>query len=235
MNLRNVLYISYLLPEARVRPVVPANLPLDTWDSVGVFVSIVSMSCRSVRLSYLPWPVFNYNQLNLRTYVVDPSTGNRAVYFLQSGVTSAATSYSTKAIGISWQHISYDLNVYCENENDHEMYIAAGNWNGEIRINASVLWPGERDDRQDNLEAIEKHITTPLVGFIGPPGRVRRFEIRHHSLEVLSGWLKDIDLPLVLSNGLLGKEEMLKPHNVLYVPEAEFRVLLPPGRIRPGK
>jgi hypothetical protein len=211
---------------------VPDVIPLDVYDSDKVFISVVSMECRNVRLANLPWPRFNYYQLNLRTYITDPLTGGRAVYFIQSGVTSAMTSYLTRLIGIPWQRIPFELNIDRENEGYQRFYSGAGNWNGEIVIKASdFISPQDSTGSSKITESIADYITGPLIGLIGPKGRTIRFGIRHKALDVWSGKLDEISYPFLLTAGILDEEEILQPHNVFAVPEAEFTIMLPPKRI----
>lgn len=232
MSLRHVLYVSYLVPLSRVRPLVPDAIPLDVYDSDKVFVSTVSMNCNNVRLANMPWPRFNYDQLNLRTYVMDPHAGDRAVYFLQSGVTSAMTSYLTGLIGVPWHRIPFELNVHRENEERYRSYSAKGNWNGDIVIKASDFGSlAGSAGSPDITEAIIDHITGPLTGLVGPKGRTMRFGIRHRALEVWSGKLDELSYPFLLTSGVLNEVEIPQPHNVLLVPEAEFTIMLPPRRI----
>ena len=231
MTLRHVLYVSYLVPMSRVRPSVPNILALAAPDSDLVFISIVSLTCENVRAAILPWPSFNYHQLNLRTYVVDPLTGASAVYFLRSGVTSATTSALTRAIGLPWERMVLQTEVSGNGERGSLEYVARGRWGGEIFIRAqqsqSTLTeiPPFRD-----LESAIDHLTGPLVGFIGPQGHTKRFEIRHRALEVRLGKLCEIRFPL-LAGTLLEEGQMQEPHNVLMVPQAEFEVRLPPRSV----
>jgi len=232
MTLRHVLYISYLLPASRIRPMVPDALTLATLGSDRVFISIVSLKCENVRLANLPWPRFTYNQLNLRTYVRDPITGNSAVYFFRSGVTSTATSLLTSSIGLPWRHINLELQISRDSQTRYSRYLASGRWDGETVIEAEESQsPLTEIEPFDNLESAVEYLTGPRIGFIGPEGRARRFEIRHRQLEVRLGKLHEIRIPVANATGLLEEGEVEEPHNVLLVPEAEFTVYLPPRRI----
>lgn len=233
MNLYHVLYVSYLLPVSRIGLHVPDEIPMSTFEPDRAFVSVVCMKCANVRLSKFPWPRFNYDQLNVRTYVKDPITGNNAVYFIQSGVTSTMTSYSTRLIGIPWQRIQFRMVL--ENTNDDTVYTdysAYGNWNGEVSISASFSNSHKsHDDSLLSSDSSIEHITGPLLGFIGPAGSIMRFGIRHRALDILRGELVKIHFPILNSMGLLEEWEMIQPYSVLLVPEAEFTVLLPPRQI----
>jgi hypothetical protein len=233
MHLYHVLYVSYLLPVSNIGPHIPGKITLNTFEPDKVFVSIVCMKCANVRLSQLPWPSFNYDQLNIRTYVKDPVTGNDAVYFMHSGVTSRMTSYATRLIGIPWQNIPFSVVVEGIRENtDYINYRAHGNWNGTIKIGASHNESNiNRDETSVDSESLTEHITGPLIGLIGSGESIMRFGIRHRPLDIMSGELAEIDFPLLNSMGLMEEEDMMQPRSVLLVPEAEFTVLLPPKRI----
>jgi hypothetical protein len=235
MRLYHVLYVSYLVPAARVRPLVPDALPLAKVSSESVFVSLVAMQCSGVRSVFIPWPSFKYQQLNVRTYVKDPDTGRPAVYFFQSGVTSRMTAALTGLFGLSWQNIVLMLSLNRSEDGRYEEYAAKGSWHGDFSLLAqeSAMEP-EHGFPFDGVEALIDHLTGPLIGFAGAQGRTRRFEIRHKALGVQGGRLCDINFPFLAAMRLVEVEEMREPHNVLLVPEAEFTVCLPPRMVRPA-
>ena len=218
MDLHNLLYLSYLIPADRLRPLVPSGLPLYSLEN-KVFISIVAMQCRRVHLSYLQWPSFGYDQLNLRTYVIDPGTGNPAVYFFQSGVSSRIIQAATRILGIPWTHISF--NLLTERSTDGtDFYRATGNWNGEIDIlmKSSLI--------RNSQNAVIKHITGPLAGFIGRGKKLKRVVIEHKVLDVRFLSLLQIKFNLPVDAGLLAAPELNKPDSVLVVPQSRFSVFI---------
>jgi hypothetical protein len=232
MILRQVLYVCYRVPASLIRPYVPNKLHLAIVGEDEVFVSIVSMTCERVRLASLPWPTFNYNQLNVRTYVNDPQTGNHAVYFFHSGVTSSLISILTGFFGIPWQNIELYTN-HSYNDNLHlSHYSIFAEWEGKISIKS--------DDFREELDEIAPfgspeqaidYLIGPLIGFIGPTEGTSRFEIRHKPLQHLIGRVTEIYFPLIIDSGLLEQEKLARPSSVLLVPEAHFTVILPPRHI----
>ncbi|SEM44671.1 Uncharacterized conserved protein (COG2071) [Syntrophus gentianae] len=218
MDLHNVLYVSYLVPVDRVRPVVPSELTLAA-SKGRVFLSIVAMQCRNVHLSRLEWPGFNYDQLNLRTYVLDPKTGNPSVYFVKSGVSSTFIPFATRILGIPWERITFDL-LKERSEEGEDFYKAIGNWNGDIEI-----WMKPSDMKGLDRTVIES-ITGPRVGFIGRGGSVKRIAIEHKVLDVRRLSLLRIRFPLPVEAGLLSASELENPDSVLIVPESQFSVYI---------
>ncbi|OPY89476.1 MAG: hypothetical protein A4E72_01095 [Syntrophus sp. PtaU1.Bin208] len=218
MDLHNVLYVSYPVPVDRVRPRVPSELTLAAVQG-RVFLSIVSMQCRNVHLSGLKWPSFHYDQLNLRTYVLDPKTGKPSVYFFKSGVSSTFIPVATRILGIPWERISFDL-VEERSEEGEDFYKAVGSWDGDIEI-----WMKASDEEDLNSAVIES-ITGPRLGFIGSGGSLKRIAIEHEVLDVRRLSLLRIRFPLPVEAGLLSVSELENPDSVLIVPESRFSVYL---------
>jgi len=218
MELQNVLYLSYLVPVDRLRPMVPPGLRLNATGS-AVFLSIVAMQCRKVHLSFLGWPSVSYDQLNLRTYVIDPKTGDPAVYFFRSGVSSNLIPVATRLLGIPWERISFSLAAE-QDGSGADFYKAAGDWNGEIEIQMKSA-PAEDSDA-----TVIDVITGPLAGFIGSGERLKRIAIKHQVLDVRRLSLLQIRFPLPVEAGLLAAPELEKPDSVLIVPESQFSVFI---------
>jgi uncharacterized protein YqjF (DUF2071 family) len=233
MELHHVLYVSYLVPAARVRPHVPDTLKLSTMAGDRVFVSVVSMRCNGVRMTAFPWPAFNYSQLNIRTYVRDWHTGQPAVCFLHSGVSSTAVSSLTRLFDLGWQKAVFAVQASQSQDGRYRDYVADGYWNGDIKIGACESdRAGKAVEPLENWRSLVDHLTAPLIGFGGSKGNSKRFEIIHRPLEVRSGVLRSIRFELLQSMNLVDDAALGEPHDVLLVPEAEFTVCLPPRRVR---
>jgi uncharacterized protein YqjF (DUF2071 family) len=217
MDLQNVLYLSYLVPVARLRPLVPPGLRLNATGN-GVFLSIVAMQCRNVHLSFLGWPSFSYDQLNLRTYVIDPKTGNPAVYFFRSGVSSNLIPVATRVLGIPWEHISFSLAVE-QDGSGADFYRAAGDCNGEIELRMKST-PAEDSD------AAVIDVITDRWPDSSAARTVEENRIKHEVLDVRRLSLLRIRFPLPVEAGLLAAPELERPDSVLIVPESQFSVFI---------
>ncbi|MFC1893888.1 DUF2071 domain-containing protein [Chloroflexota bacterium] len=233
MSLRHVLYVSYLVPESRVRRLVPEALPLAVVDRDNVFVSIVILQSAGVRLSLLPFPKFTYNQVNIRTYVVDPHSGQQAVFFLRSGVTSSVISLLTRSIGIPWQHISVELETSTDKKGNYQSYSAGGIWSQPFSIIAKAApeAPLKIAPFEDADKAIS-YLIRPLMGFFGQKGKARGFRIWHPEVKPHGALLKQIHFPLLNSLNLLNETAMSKPDSILLVPNAYFYIYMPPERVK---
>jgi len=229
MELYDILYLSYLIPASRVRPLVPDILPLATVGSDRVFFSVVTFHSTGVRLVSLPSLRFAYDQINLRTYVTDPYTGNHGVYFFRSGITSATTSFFTRLLKLPWENISFAVRAERDEGNYYTRYIASGQWHGEIHIEV------REEDSQfkdflpfANQEEAIQYLTGPLIGFYGLSGKTRRFEVRHSHIQLRSDKVLQVNFPFLTTLKLLEDGEIRQPYNLLLAPHGQFHVSLPP-------
>jgi hypothetical protein len=233
MVLQNVFYISYLISASRVVPLVPEELPLAIIGQNKVFISVVALRSAGVRASLLPFPSFNYNQINVRTYVKDPQTGKQAVYFLKSGVTSGVVSLLTRIIGIPWQHIDFDMQVATNEPTYYTNCEVSGYWDGEFSLQArgTQTPPRHIPPFEETKSAID-YLVRPLIGCFGRKGRVRRFSIWHPEVTPFEGRLESFHFPVLNSLNLIDEKEMMDPHSVLFVPRARFDIYLPATRVK---
>jgi hypothetical protein len=229
MTLRDVIYISYALPTRTLRPLVPDILPLATVEGDVAFISLVILRSTKVRLAAFPLLKFDYNQFNIRTYVVDPVSGRSGVYFIKSGITSRLISMVTNTIGIPWQLIEVTTDVKM---NDGSRSVSVyGNWEGPFSIRTqykaglTVLQPFFRDTKS----AVD-FLIRPLVGFAGDDRRLSRFTIQHPEVKPENWSLLELDCPIFQK--LVTIENLRKPHSVFYLPTADFSIFLPPRRIK---
>lgn len=229
MTLSDVLYISYALPAEKMRALVPDNLSLATAGHDMSFISIVALRSTRVRLSLMPLLRFNYHQLNIRTYVVDPVSGKHAVYFIRSGVTSRFISLATRMSGIPWQYIDMESEVNVQNKTDS--YVAFGNWGEDFSIKAQACSNDcEKPPLFENRKSAVDFLIRPLIGFIGDNRKIGRFTIYHPEVEPESYTLTEFCFPLFTNLGVV--DDLLNPHSVFYLTMADFSIYLPPTRIK---
>jgi hypothetical protein len=233
MLLRHVLYVSYLVPASRLRPIVPDMLPLAVVEGNSGFVSVVVLRSTRVGLSSLPFPRFDYSQINVRTYVTDPHSGNQAVHFLKSGVTSTVISLLTRTIGVPWEHMECAVNVRVDEQLHYDAYEAFGQWGGDFFIKAeeAMMPPTSMLPFKDTESAID-YLVRPLTGFFAHKGRVGRFRIWHPDVKPRAGIIKDFHFPLLNSMNVIDQTVTHGPDSVLLVPEARFHIYMPPSLVK---
>lgn len=232
MILHNILYLSYLLPAARVRPHVPDVLPLATVDGDNVMLSVVLFRNADVKAARLPSPRLAYDQVDVRTYVVDPESGDHAVYFLRCGLSSAPAVRLFRLAGMPAEHIRFAVQAQRDRRLRYAHYTATGHWQGEVHVEADETAP-KVDILPPFTTAQEAvlYLTDPLVGFYGPPGRVRRVNIWHPRFQPRVARVSQVRFPFLTAMQLLDAGEIGQPHSVLLVPRGHFLTHLPPKRL----
>jgi len=229
LTIHDVMYISYLVHVSRLRGLIPVNLDPATISDGNVFVSVVALHNTRMRLSRLPLINFSYNQLSLRTYVVDPGTRKPGVFFLRSGVTSKLITTFSNLLKIPWEDIQFAIQASIDDSGRYVKYTAAGTWGEEIFIDAQEESQEPKSILPfENREKIFEYIMGGSIGFFALPGELLRFEVRHSIIEPRFGKVTHINLPILASSGILTEEEIHTPHNVLLAPHGRFRVFLPP-------
>jgi hypothetical protein len=233
MLLRNVLYVSYSLPASYLRSLIPASLPLRLVGEDRGFLSIVIISCQNVHSGVLPFPRFNYNQLNLRTYVLNPESGRPAVYFLKSGVTSPVISALTRQIGIPWQKIKCEIQNSVDERNQLLEFRSTGYWQNSFKIIAGRdLSPPENVPLFDNVPSAVDFLIRPLEGYFYNGVRLGHITIQHPDITPQFGILKLLDFPLL--NETINTRDLVpeKPHSVFFVEKAHFFIFMPPSYLK---
>jgi len=233
--LKDLLYISYLVPSSRLRPLVPSSLPLRTVGG-DTFISLVVMRNTDVGPVWLPWPRQYYNQMNIRTYVDDPITGKRGVFFFKSGITSLSALAVPRMLGLPWEKIDLQIRREADSFGAYR-FRAYGNFHGRIVIEAGDLVQQSGMESSASIHDAAVHITTPDMGFVETTVRQKllSFRVEHQFIEPVSCELLDLQVPLLERLGIIEREEMGKPHSVFLVPEAKFLVHLPPRRMGASK
>jgi hypothetical protein len=231
MTLRNVLYISYAVSEGSLRAFVPDFMRLATLEKDVAFLSIVVLRSTKVRISSFPFAHFNYNQLNLRTYIIDPDTGKHGVYFLKSGVTSRFISLATRTVGIPWKHIDLELQVTPGDNSLRYSYNAAGNWQEYFHITAvEAPQPLNKLKLFADVESAVEYIVRPLIGFFGESGHIGRFTIWHEDVMPQIWQLQQLNFPLLDELDII--KEVENPHSVFFLPQADFYIYMPPTFVK---
>jgi hypothetical protein len=211
---------------------VPDNVYLAAPIQGKAIISLVIFRSKNVTASLFPFIHFNYDQINLRTYVVDPSTGKNAVFFLKSGITSRFISVITNLLQIPWQSVFLSLDTRYNDERGFVHYAVEGDWEGPFNI----VLNANRDPVVNPIpfnaldEAI-RFLTGPAVGFYNTSRGLIRFEVKHSEIRPAMGAISSIQLPMLPLSGLITNEELWRPTNVLVAPDGHFTIYMPPTRL----
>jgi len=233
MDILDVIYLSYLIPEERLRSAVPTALNIASPVAGKAIISLVIFHSRNVRASIFPFLRFTYDQFNLRTYVTDPVTGSTAVFFLKSGITSRFIAAATNLLGIPWQPVSLHLGGSLSDRNTFVDQTITGYWENpfEITLNRNRYVDSDLQPFSSVQEAIH-FLTGPAAGFYNTSGGLIRFQVKHSKIEPLTGSISAINCPILSQSGLMTDEETRYPQSLFIAPEGHFTVYMPPVKLQ---
>lgn len=232
MDITDVLYLTYMVPEKRLRPAVPDKIPFAMTCEEKTFLSLVIFHNKNVRVSFFPFIRFNYDQVNVRAYVRDPVTRQTAVFFLHSGITSQAVSFLTRLLKIPWPAMSLSIDAAYEKDRV-KRYSAEGDWEGELHINIGEDHAHVQDYAPfRDVSGAVQFLVAPTVGFYAVSGGVIRFEVEHTGVTPSgNNAVSVVRFPMLEACAYMSGAELQHPHSALITPHAFFRVILPPTLI----
>ncbi len=224
-----MLYVSYLIPVERLKNFIPASLRPAEADVGMVFLSLVIFRGRTSGAATIPTPGIPFDQVNIRTYVIDPATGKPAVYFVHCGISGSLITFLYRILsGMPVEHTPFAIRTRKDMDGRYGTYEASGIWHGKFSIKAGQA--AEKVTALDPFSSREEamsYLIDPLAGFYSDSAIVRRLEVFHTPLEPKPCSPLEVRFPYLSSLGLVKEEEIARPHNILLVPYTPFLIYLP--------
>ncbi|MDD5245601.1 MAG: DUF2071 domain-containing protein [Syntrophorhabdaceae bacterium] len=229
MRLHDMLYVSYLIPVQRLLARIPQNLQLAEVQKGKTFLSLVIFRGKTSGAATVPTPPIPFDQVNIRTYVVDPLTGQPAVYFIHCGISGSLITFLYRILsGMPVEHTPFAIHTCKDMEGRYDAYEVSGIWHGQFSIKAEQT--AEKITTLEPFPSREEamsYLVDPLAGFYSDTKILRRLEVFHEPLEPRLCSTSEVRFPYLSSLGLVEEEEIARPHNVLLVPYTPFLIYLP--------
>jgi hypothetical protein len=229
MLLRDMLYVSYLVPASRISPFLPPALKPAIVDGENVFVTLVIFRGKTSGTATIPTPRIPFDQVNIRTYVIDPVTGKPSVYFVHCGISGALITFLYGVLsGMPVEHTPFSIEAVKGKEGDYLRYKVSGRWNGEFTVEAEEISPALTAlSPFPNVQEAIDYLIDPLVGFYSDGRVLRRLEVYHGPLVPRVCRPVRILFPYLSQLDMVPKEEIPLPHSILLVPFTPFLIYLP--------
>jgi hypothetical protein len=229
MLLKDMLYVSYLIPSARISPLLPPVLKPAAVDEKNVFVTLVIFRGKTSGVGIIPTPRIPFDQVNIRTYVIDPISGMPSVYFVHCGVSGGLIAFLYRFLsGMPVEHTPFRIDTTKGNEGNYSGYKVSGKWNGELVVEAKeISSPLTALPPFSSVRETIDYLIDPLVGFYSDNGILRRLEIYHAPLIPRVCRPSTIFFPYLSRLGIVPEESVARPHSVLLVPFTPFLIYLP--------
>ncbi len=241
-TLEHFAIISYAVPADRVRPHVHPGFDLDCFPGSDgrplVWVSMVPFEDQDFRFVALPWLRFRFGQTNYRTYVIDRSTGRRAVWFFGTTLDSWTVAVPRYAWKLPWHrgriHFDCDYDAVAGRYAHYRMATRSDWAPVELELEDSGRPVAALDGLPDLEEGLVA-LTHPLTGvYYRRNGRLGTYSIWHDRLRCTSGRVIQARVGLFDRLGLVPYDEQRQAHSVLIQRRTEFTIYLPPGRYPGG-
>ena len=232
MALRDMLYVSYLLPAERIARMIPRGLVPATADGRNGFLSLVIFKGNTKEAFRIPAPPIPFDQVNIRTYVVDPRTGGTAVYFIRCGISGRFITFMYRMLsGMPVEHCTFEITSHTGDTGHYDSYRVEGDWRGPFTITARETAPAVTGlDPFPDVDGALLYLMDPAVGLYPAWGSIRRLRIFHEPLKPRVCRATGVSFPCLEDLGLLDAEEIGKPHDLLLVPHTPFEIFLPPEK-----
>ena len=232
MHLTDMLYVSYLVPAGQLAGHLPEGLEPALVDGENVFVSLVIFRGKTSAMAMVPSPRIPFDQVNIRTYVIDPVTKKPAVYFVRCGISGRLITFLYRVLsGMPVEHVPFVIEAERDYGGRYRMHTVRGDWQGPFHVSATEVLPAlvELEPFPDVAAAIG-YLIDPLIGFYLDRGRLKRLEVYHKPLVPRVFSADTVSFPILDRLGIVDRQGDERPHNILLVPFTPFHIYLPARR-----
>ncbi len=226
--LGDLLYLTYSVPSSSIRPLVPALLPLAAVEGNQVFLSIIILKCRKVGPFTFPWLPAGFNQLNIRTYVRHPRTGEIGIFFLTSAITSRPMLVIPSLLNLPLEHAKLNIHTEGTAPGGGRRYRASGFFHGEIFVE------GYQTDRAlesikpfANQSEVRTYLTEPTVAFYKRNKRTEVLCASHKHIDLSALQITHFRFSYLTSSGLVDEAKLKATRSALLVRKATFVLYTP--------
>jgi hypothetical protein len=233
-RLQHIALVTYAIEPGKIQN-IPRGLHLDTViieQREKALLSLVTFMNVDFHPVIWPWPKFSFGQTNYRVYVVDSSTGEHGVWFLETFVDSWLMLLVPRLWHLPWRQADIRFSwKYDPSERLYKHYdVTTTDPRAPLEISVSQQ-PGRQLDLPgfSDTAAGVNFLTQPLVGYyLRPDGRQSVVRVWHRPFSVAPASLQFASCILLERMGLVDRQAQQKPHSILLEHSNEFTVYLPP-------
>lgn len=232
-KLQQFAIITYAVDPARLLPLIPPRFKLDTIIVEGeeaALLSVVPFIDVDFTSAVFPFPRFRCGQTNYRMYIIDQQTGERAVWFLGTVLDSWTLVVPRHLWRLPWYAGRIDFKNVVENGRglQYQMRTVSQWASAEVHLVDSdaeeAVFPGFPDS-----ESALVYLTHPLTAYYyRRDGKLGSYRVWHERLQMRPLQCIEARFDLLDRLGIIPFAEQRLPYNVMFQPETEFTIYLPP-------
>ncbi|MBI5512814.1 MAG: DUF2071 domain-containing protein [Deltaproteobacteria bacterium] len=223
-TLEHLTLVTWLVPEARLRGLLPAGLAPSVVPSPGGPLGMFSLAVmveRGMAFRLAPWLGLTFPQLNERAYVTLADGSGAGVYFWRSQVASRSYALPRYGLGLPYERAQLSLEV----SDERRILSRDGTPVLDVEVGASQPAPEGVD-----LDRVREVTGNPMVGYSLLRGRrLAAFPVEHPPIAFQEARVRAVDPRGMVAEGAL--EPGQAPAVAVYAASSEFVIHLPPRRV----
>ncbi len=230
MIFRDILYLSYRLPAARVHPWVMPGLPLATVDN-DVFVTAMFLRVEQAKMARIPSPRWSYTQAGIFTYVRPTPNTQPAAFCIRQALTHPRWVRLLRLAHFPVELAHITIQAERTRRDVYTAFLVQGQWHGDLYIQVRQTAP-----RLDALPPFSHgqdaiiYLTDALTGYYRSDHTLYRLDMWHPRAQPRVGTAETIRFPLLQDMFRLTDEELAQPAVVLMAPRNHYLLHLPPRK-----
>jgi uncharacterized protein YqjF (DUF2071 family) len=214
---RNLLFLHWTVPVEQLRPLIPAELAIDTYEGQA-YIGLVPFTMRNVRPTWSPPvpPLSHFHEINVRTYVHRQGRSPGVWFFSLD----AANAIAVK-IARLWFKLPYfyaRMNMSKQNENRVEPgqakirnptsniridYTTERLWPAPTPAGCHVQWTPEGDVHHAQPCTLEHFLVERYILYSGSNGQLYSGQVHHPPYPVQTATVHHLEENLIAQAGIL--------------------------------
>ena len=218
----DLLFLHWPIECSSIRNHIPDHLEIDTYDG-SAWIGIIPFRMSNLRLSFtFPLPYLsNFNEINLRTYVID-KYNRKGVWFFSLDT----QNYIANAIANKFFDLNYRYGVTSftsSNNNFNKLTLEISNANYKVQ---NFIWESNHDQSEflAHPNSLEYFLTERynLYTYNKINKNIYMGSIKHNPYKLYVPRLRSYDTDIFSSNGLISPSDL--PHSILASKGTHVRV-----------
>ncbi len=198
---RDLLFVHWEVPEAALRPLVPAALAIDTHEGKA-YVGVVAFTMHDVRPSRFLPPIAGargFGEVNVRTYVHHQGRGP-GVWFMSLDAQSVLAVLGARA----FFHLPYyHARIETQRQGDTFTYRARRHWAGDAPADLAVRYEVGAETGGSQPGSLQHFLVERyLLYAVTARGRLLQAQVHHAPYRVRNARVLEMSESLVAADGL---------------------------------
>ncbi len=185
----NALFLHWSIAKEKLIPLVPKELPLDTYDGMA-YISLVAFTMEQVRPRGLPSVKYIsfFEEINVRTYI--DRDGNKGVHFLSIEAGKTLSAFIARSLSA----LPYERSIIHRKEGQ----VTSRHRSGRKKLDTHYVVGGPLEEK----DALDIWLTERYCLYYMDRGIARLYEVHHEEWPLYNVELRSLDVAFDLANDI---------------------------------